>query len=82
MLDLFAPDHLKPDASRSGFFQCRTCGLVWFGRPDIEECPHGPHGAPVRIALLCRTCDAIVSSDQLVEHLCADSHTQHAKKSN
>jgi len=82
MLESFAPDHLKADAQRSGFFQCQQCGLVWFGRQDIESCPQGPHGAPVRVVLLCRTCDALVPAYQLVEHLCAELHVKHAKNSN
>jgi predicted RNA-binding Zn-ribbon protein involved in translation (DUF1610 family) len=82
MLKPFAPERLRADASRSGFFQCPECGLVWFGRPDIKTCPGGPHGDPVSVAFLCRTCDAVISADQLVEHLCAESHVQHAKNSN
>ena len=82
VLEFFAPDYLRVDAQRSGFFQCRQCGLVWFGWEDIETCPGGPHGVPVRVALLCRTCDATVSAQDLVEHLCGELHVRHAKTSN
>ena len=33
----------------SGFSQCRTCGLTWFGRCNSGLCPEGPHGKPVQI---------------------------------
>ncbi len=82
MLESFAPDHLRADAQRSGFLQCRECGLVWFGAQDIETCPDGPHGVPVRVVLLCRTCDAVIPAQNLVEHLCGELHVRHAKTSN
>jgi len=65
---------MKQDAQRSGLFQCQTCGLVWFGRSDIQECPDAPHGKPVHVALLCRTCDAIVPIDHLASHIKGELH--------
>ena len=81
-LKSFSPDHLVKDAERSGFFRCRKCGLIWFGRPDIEECPDGPHGKPVRVVLLCRVCDAVVPAEQLVAHLSGQTHAMCAENSN
>ena len=75
-LNSFAPDHLKKAAEHSGLFQCRTCGLIWFGRLDIHECPDGPHGKPVRVVLLCRTCDAVVPIDELADHLAGEWHVK------
>lgn len=72
-LDFFAPDHLKEAAKTSGFFQCRKCGLVWFGRPDATICPDG-HRRPVYVALLCRVCDLEVPIEHLVSHLSDPRH--------
>lgn len=74
MLKSFSPDHLIKDAQTSGFFQCQECGLIWFGRPDIESCPDGPHGKPVHVVLLCRVCDAAVPVGQLEAHLAGETH--------
>lgn len=60
----------------SGFFQCRTCGLLWFGRYNFEQCPEGPHGKPVQVALLCRECDNFVTIDRLAQHLATVKHEQ------
>ena len=69
-LDSFAPNHLKEAAKNSGFFQCKKCGLVWFGKPDATICPEAPsHGRPVHVALLCRVCDTEVPFEHLVTHL-------------
>ena len=73
-LNTFAPEHLTEDAKRSGFFQCPTCGLIWFGRADIQECPQAPHGRPVHVAILCRICDAVIPLEQFAHHLV---HTKH-----
>jgi len=75
MLELFSPKHLTEDAKISGFFQCREGGLVWFGRDDLENCPQGPHGKTVRVALLCRDCDAVVPLAGIVAHLSGPMHT-------
>jgi hypothetical protein len=48
-LKTFSPAHLTEDAKQSGFFQWPTCGLIWFGRPDIAQCPQGSHGRPVTL---------------------------------
>ncbi len=75
-LQSFSPRHLVEKAKRSGFFQCRQCGLIWFGKPEAgDRCPEGPHGKPVHVALLCRACDAIVPAEQLVDHLSSHEHT-------
>jgi hypothetical protein len=69
------PNPAKVAAEKvSGFFQCRTCGLTWFGRYNSEQCPDGPHGKPVQIAMLCRGCDNFVSIDRLAEHLATVKH--------
>ena len=73
-LDFFAPKHLKEAAKMSGFFQCQKCGLVWFGKPDAAICPEGPHGPPVHVVLLCRSCDADVPIEHLATHLSDPRH--------
>jgi hypothetical protein len=82
MLKPFAPEEISAEAMRSGFFQCQICGLVWFGDRDIKTCPAGPHGNPVCVVLVCRTCDTFVSADGLAEHLCTGIHAQGTKDSN
>ncbi len=72
-LKSFAPTHLVEDAQESGFFQCPTCGMVWFGRNDIRRCPEG-HGHPVHVAVLCRTCDIALTVDQIAAHLNSKDH--------
>lgn len=68
-------DSLMQEAAKnSGFFQCRTCGLLWFGRYNSEQCPEGPHGKPVQVALLCRECDVFVPLDNLAEHFANVRH--------
>ena len=76
MADLksFSPEHLTEDARQSGFFQCLKCGLVWFGRADIAQCPQGPHGRPVHVAVLCRICDLAVPVGRFAEHLASREH--------
>lgn len=81
MLKTFAPEHLTEQAQRSGFLQCPQCGLIWFGRQDIEQCPQAPHGKPVRVAVLCRACDAVVPAEKLAEHLTGEIHAMCAKHS-
>ncbi len=81
-LKSFSPQHLVEDAERSGLFQCRKCGLIWFGRPDIQQCPEGPHGKPVHVVLLCRKCDAAISIDQLTVHLAGKIHNIDITNSN
>ena len=76
MLESFAPDHLRAVAQRSGFLQCPQCGLVWFGKDDVEACPGGPHGKPVRVVLLCRVCDDVVTVQNLTAHLTGKIHLQ------
>jgi hypothetical protein len=73
-LESFSPQHLIRDAKESGFFQCPKCGLIWFGREDVQECPQGSHGRPVRVVILCRVCDATVSLHRFVHHLSSESH--------
>jgi hypothetical protein len=69
-LKVFSPEHLIRDAEESGFFQCQECGLVWFGRADIEECPSGlQHGMPVHVVVLCRRCDKVVPIEDFENHL-------------
>jgi hypothetical protein len=77
----FSPEHLAEEAEHSGFFQCPQCGLIWFGRTDIENCPEGPHGKPVHIALLCRVCDIVVPVEKLAEHLAGLVHASSVKNS-
>ena len=36
ILQTFSPKHLADEARKSGFFQCRKCGLAWFGREDYD----------------------------------------------
>ena len=72
-LKTFAPEHLIGDAEQSGFFQCPTCGLIWFGRPDIAQCPD-LHGRAVHVVVLCRTCDAVVPIEHFAEHLADREH--------
>ncbi len=74
LLESYAPEHLTQAAERSGFFQCKKCGLVWFGRTDIAQCPEGPHGKPVHVAILCRTCDVAVPIERFAEHLAGQTH--------
>ena len=73
-LKTFSPAHLTEDAKRSGFFQCPTCGLIWFGRPDIDQCPQGSHGRPVHVAVLCRTCDVVVRVERFAAHIADRTH--------
>jgi len=73
-LKSFAPEHLTDEARQSGFFQCPTCGLIWFGRADYDFCPQGPHGEPVHVAVLCRICDAVVPIQLLTAHLVDQKH--------
>ena len=69
------PNPAKDAAEKkSGFFQCRTCGLTWFGRYNSEQCPEGPHGKPVQVAMLCRECDNFISIENLAEHLATVKH--------
>ena len=78
-LKSFSPDGLAQDAERSGFFQCPQCGLIWFGKPDMEECPDG-HGRLARVVLLCRVCDVPVPAEKLIEHLSGQAHAEWTKK--
>jgi len=78
-LKSFAPDHLEEAAQASGFLQCPKCGLVWFGNPDFAQCPQAPHGPPVRVVLLCRSCDAEVPATHLATHLAGRNHVLCAK---
>lgn len=71
-LEAFAPVGLIDEAEQSGFFHCKRCGLVWFGTPS--PCPEGSHGHPVRVALLCRTCDVAVPLEELADHLAGVDH--------
>jgi hypothetical protein len=77
-LESFAPEHLAEEARLSGFFHCRKCGLVWFGRgrgsTDIPQCPEGPHGKPVHVAILCTVCDDTISIERFAEHLTSEYH--------
>ena len=73
-LKSFSPEHLKEKAKQSGFFQCPTCGLVWFGRADIEECPQAHHGRPVHVAILCRICDEVIPLELFAFHLVNTKH--------
>jgi hypothetical protein len=79
-LKSFAPEHLADDATKSGFFQCQKCGLIWFGKPErAKTCPDGPHqprGRPVHVAVMCRSCDALVPLDCMVEHLKSWTHRE------
>ena len=70
----FSPKHLATDAKRSGLFQCQKCGRVWFGKPDAITCPEGPHGTPVHVALVCRSCDAVVAIADIAAHLSSETH--------
>ena len=76
-LKTFAPDYLTKDAERSGFLQCPTCGVIWFGRPEITFCPGGSdsHGKAVRVAVLCRwNCDKAIPIEHFAEHLNSQEH--------
>jgi hypothetical protein len=73
-LKTFAPEHLTGDAEQSGFFQCPTCGLIWFGRPDIAQCPQSSHARPVHVVVLCRTCDTAVPIERFAAHLTNRDH--------
>lgn len=73
-LKVFAPTHLTEEAKESGFFQCPACGLIWFGRPDIELCPEGHAGKPVHVAILCRPCDLVIPLDEFAHHLVNTEH--------
>lgn len=73
-LKAFASDDFKKEAMESGFFQCPTCGIVWFGKPDVQECPVAPHGKPVQVAVLCRKCDLFVPISHFAQHLTETKH--------
>ena len=73
-LKTFSPEHLAEEAEQSGFFQCKRCGLVWFGRGDIAQCPEGRHGRPVHVVVLCRTCD-VVSLSKILQHILLSENT-------
>ena len=82
-LKSFAPDHLEEDAQQSGFFHCQKCGLFLFGKPRLaDRCPEGPHGRPVRVALLRRDCDDVIPIEGLTLHLRSEHHISAAKRSN
>lgn len=68
-MEVFSPEHLAVEARNSGFFQCPTCGLIWFGMADHELCPEGPHGEPVHVAVLCRICDSVIPIQLFAKHL-------------
>lgn len=69
------PNQARQAAEKvSGFFQCRTCGLTWFGRYNSEQCPTNLHGKPVQLAMMCRECDTFVSIERLGEHLATVKH--------
>ena len=70
----FSPKHLGTHAKRSGLLQCQKCGLVWFGEPDAIMCPEGSHGNPVHVALVCRSCDAVVAIVDVAAHLSHENH--------
>lgn len=69
---IFAPEGREAAALASGLLQCITCGLVWFGG---SQCPEGPHGEPVQVVLVCRSCDLPVAVHEVGEHLCHPMHT-------
>ena len=73
-LKAFAPKHLTQEAQESGFLHCPKCGLVWFGRNDIAQCPEGPHGKPVHVVVLCRSCDVAVPIEDFAAHLADLTH--------
>lgn len=79
-LKSFSPEHLRNDAEQSGFYQCTKCGLIWFGRDDIAQCPQGPHGAPVHVSVLCRTCDAVIPIGAFATHLASGDHADGAAR--
>lgn len=79
-METFSPGDLVEDAKRSGFLQCPRCGLVWFGRQDIESCPEPTHGKPVHVAVLCRTCDTVVPVERLAAHLSSGVHVLGCKQ--
>jgi hypothetical protein len=70
----FAPENLKEEAAKSGFFQCPTCGLVWFGLPEINCCPGDHPTEPVHVAVLCRFCDITVPIVLFADHLATMKH--------
>jgi hypothetical protein len=67
----------------SGFYQCPTCALIWFGRDAIVLCPNG-HGGRRHIEILCRTCDAFIPVSLFASHLTSADHLasieRHASK--
>jgi hypothetical protein len=73
-LKTFAPEHLVESAKESGFLQCPKCGLVWFGKPDSATCPQAPHGRPVHVAVICRSCDIFVPIERMAAHLADAIH--------
>ena len=75
-LKSFAPENLVPHAKASGFYQCRDCGMVWFGRNAEERCPNG-HGLPVHVVVLCRTCDLAIPLDRMAHHIATDHEHTH-----
>jgi hypothetical protein len=62
------------DAERSGFAQCKECGIIWFGRDDITECPSGCRSRSTHVAVLCRACDVPVSVFEFAAHLESHNH--------
>lgn len=57
----------------SGFYQCPTCALIWFGRDDINQCPEG-HGGRRHVEVLCRTCDEFIPVSPFASHLTSAYH--------
>lgn len=57
----------------SGFYQCPTCALIWFGRDDIRQCPNG-HGGRRHTEILCRTCDDFIPVSRFASHLTSADH--------
>ena len=79
-LKSFSPPNLEEVAQQSGFFHCLRCGLIWFGGRDQSVCPEGPHGLPVRVAVICRDCDIPVPLERISDHLSSALHKISAKK--
>ena len=61
------------ELQESGFYQCPTCALIWFGKDDIRQCPNG-HGGRRHVEVLCRTRDDFIPVSRFASHLTSADH--------
>lgn len=63
----------EAELNASGFYQCPTCALIWFGGNNTKQCPNG-HPRQQHVEVLCRDCDEYVPVSRFAAHLTSDFH--------